>query len=708
MKGGLIMELNHNRLDEAALNEENELLMLRNKLMEVNENNVTSTESIDSLYLTYITLLGYGKEMELGMSYRLLSDQIVGISKMMNNTPFSVGKYLGFTLILSIWILKSQDWYNLDDLSSTEICNVIINLLVECCNDGNIISNEFRNVQQVCENLVTSDKSWIEEWGEPINSYFGTRINGEEETAGLIEMNDEIDLNIINIHSHIDFKMNKRRRLNGTISGEYEDEFKYIIFEITKINTESLNLLFDEEFSDNLFTAFQNINFQDITQKNIFFNKIFFFNSMICFYRCSGSFLKTTLLFKLPRGRYLLESGVEIVADHLLKNIIYSYQSNTSDETKRIEDQAILALDDISTILWLKTFEAKISIILEGKIKELSNESLEKQEVDKEYQKLELLDDHSELINKVFSKFIDYNLNKSDQIEFIPKIFNKIKVKQVKSILEVINTTFSIPFLSRNHFMAHYHASNISNKQIKNLFFNIGYFAQLSIENCFPELDIIIPTLKTYNSTIFLISRFGESSTKQLFIEELTNGLNHKLTSVDLIQKRIRELLFSDEKIELCNKSNTLHYSLFKFAYSIILDIKSIILKFNYNQKSSNSKMTKSSFVFNLTNTSSQNTLKFEKVIYYKIASFFYTLNFIKIILDSHSMDHKSPKKPLFIFIENFFLNFLSQGEIKQIYNFINNEINLYNTERKFFDPNLKFEIDFIKKSLSKFSNKSC
>ncbi|KAL3129168.1 hypothetical protein CHM_3g3490 [Cryptosporidium hominis] len=707
MKGSLIMELNHNRLVEVALNEENELLILRNKLMEVNESNVTSTESIDSLYLTYITLLGYGKEMELGLSYKLLSDKIVGISKMMDNTPFSIGKYLGFTLILSIWILKSQDWYNLDDLSSTDICNVIIKLLVECCNGENVISNEFRDKEK-CENLVTSDKSWIEEWGEPTNSYFGTRINGEEETVGLIEMNDEIDMNIINIQSHPDFKINKRRRLNGMISGEYEDGFKYIIFEITKINTESLNLLFDKEFSDDLFTAFQNINFQDITQKNIFFNKIFFLNSMICFYRCSGSFLTTALLFKLPRGRYLLESGVEMVADHLLKDIIYSYQGNTSDKTKRMEDHAILALDDISTILWFKTFEAKISIILEGKIQELSNESLEKQEVDKEYQKLELLNDHSELINKVFSKFIDYNLNQSNQIEFLPKIFNRIRVKQVKSILEVINTTFSIPFSSRNHFMAHFHASNISNKQILNLFFNIGYFAQLSIQNCFSEIDIIIPILKTYNSTIFLISRFGESSTKQLFIEELTNGLNHKLTSVDFIQKRIRDLLFSDGKIELCNKSNSLQYSLFKFAYCIILDIKSIILKFNYKQKSPDSKMTKSSLVFNRINTSSQNTFNFEKVIYYKIASFFYTINFINIILDRYSMDPKSQKKPLSIFIENFFLNFLSQDEIKQIYHFINNEINLYNTERKFFDPNLKFEIDFIKKYLSKFSNKNC
>ncbi|KAH8583703.1 uncharacterized protein ELE39_001449 [Cryptosporidium sp. chipmunk genotype I] len=707
MKGGWIMEFNQNDLVEIALNGENELLVLRNKLMEVNENNVTSTESIDSLYLTYITLLDYGKEMKLGLSYKLLSDKIVGISKMLNNTPFSIGKYLGFTLILSIWILKSQDWYNLDDLSSTDICNAIIKLLVECCNHENTISYEFRHGEEVYENLITSEKSWIEEWCEPSNYYFGTGINEEEEMAGLVQMNDKMDANVINIPSNTDFTINKRRKLNGTASGEYEDGFKYIIFEITKINIGSLNLLFDKKFSDDLFTAFQNINFQDIAQKNLFFSKIFFLNSMICFYRCSGSFLMTALVFKLPRGRYLLENGVEMVADHLLKEILYSYQNHTSDKVSTMEDNAILALDDISAILWFKTFEAKISIILENKIQELSNKFLEKQEVDKEYQKLELLNNHSDLINKVFSKFVDYNLNQQNQIEILPKIFNRIRIKLVKTILEAITTTFSIPFLSRNHFMAHFHTNNISNGQILNLFFNIGYLAQLSIQNCFSESDIIIQILKTYNSTIFLISRFGKSSTKQLFIEELSNGLNHKLTSVDLVHKKIRSLLFSDSQIELCNKPNSLHYSLFKFAYSIILDIKSIILKFNYKEKSSNSKITKSSLVFNRTCTSSQNTITFEKVIYYKIASLFYTLNFINIILDRYSMDPESTKKPLSIFIENFFLNFLSEPEIKQIYRFVNNEINLYNTETKFFDPNLKFEIEFIKKYLSKFSNKN-
>ncbi|OII74314.1 uncharacterized protein cubi_01158 [Cryptosporidium ubiquitum] len=700
------MEFNRDHLLGIALNGESELLVLRNKLMEVNENNVTSTESIDSLYLTYITLLSYGEEMELGLSYKLLSDKIVGISKMLNNTPYSIGKYLGFTLILSIWILKSQDWYNLDDLSSTDVCNVIIKLMVDCCNTEHAISYEFSQDEEH-ENLVISGKSWMDEWGEPSNSYFGSSIVEDEEIDGVVEIKNETDMNILNISNNADFTINKKRRLDGIVSGEYEDDFKYIVFEITKINIDSLNLLFEKRFSDDLFTTFQNINFKDNTQKNIFFNKIFFLNSIICFYRCSGSFLMTALVFKLPRGRYLLENGVEMVADHLLKEILYSYKKSAPDKVVAMEDNAILALDDISAILWFKTFEAKISTILENKIQELSNESLEKQEVDKEYQKMELLNNHSNLINKVFAKFIDYNLNRSNQIEFLPKIFNKIRIKLVKTILGAIHTTFSIPFISRNHFMAHFHIHDTSNGQILNLFFNIGYLAQLSIQNCFSEVDIIIQILKTYNSTIFLISRFGESSTKQLFIEELSNGLNHNLTPVDFIYQKLKSLLFSDKQIQLSNKSNALHYSLFKFAYSILLDIKSIILKFNYKQKSSNSKIINSSLIFNNVNTSSQNTIIFEKVIYYKIASLFYTLNFINIILDRYSMDSESSKKPLSIFIENFFLNFLSEPEIEQIYHFVNTEINLYNTEKKFFDPNLRFEIDFIKGYLSKFSNKN-
>lgn len=696
------MEDDQSHFGEVSLSGENELLMLRSKLMEVNESNVTSTESIDSLYLTYVTLLEHSEEMELGLSYRLLSDQIISISKMLKNTPYSISKYLGFTLILSIWILKSQDWYNLDDLSSTDVCDIIIKVIVDCCSYEGFCEASHNGVQ---ESLLASSKNWLDEWGEHSTSYFIPKFDEEEEvfkssSIGVVNAAGVNFLLDLPSRDDEDYPLSKKRRvMSGMPDCESDEDFKYVIFEITKVNLESLSLLFDKKFCDDLFTALQSIRFQDNTQKNTFFNNIFLLNSIICFYRCSGSFLVTALVFKLPRGRYLLESGVEMVADHLVKEMLYSYQNNSksSGEELTAEESSIFAIDNISAILWFKTFEARISILLENKIREILDESsVEVLEVDKEYQKMELLSSHSDLINKVFSKFMDFSLNRPSRVEFHPQIFQTIRVKLVKTVLGAIYTTFNIPFLSRNHFMAHFHINNFSDLQTLHIFFNIGYLAQLSVQNCFSEPDIIVQILKTYNCTVFLISRFGESSTKKLFIEELSNGLNCNLSPADTVHQNILSLLLSDEQVKSTKKPNAFHYSLFKFAYSTLLDIKSIIWELNYKRKYPNSKIINSS-----------NSHSSEKVIYCKIAAFFYTLNFIYIILDYYSLNPESPMKPLSTFIGNIFLNLLSESEIEQIHHFVNAEASLYNMERKFFDQNLGFEIEFIKGYLSKFNKKA-
>lgn len=694
------MEDAQNHFCEASMNGENELLMLRSKLMQVNESNVASTESIDSLYMTYVTLLEHSEEMELGLSYRLLSDQIVGISKMLDNTPYSIGKYMGFTLILSIWILKSQDWYNLDDLSSTDVCDVIIKIIVGCCSyEGPCEVSE----KEEQESVLASGKNWMDEWGELSTPYFAPKFD-EEETcrSPSICVGNATDVNLLGLSSSYDADYSplskKRRVVPGIVACDSEEDFKYVIFEITKANIESLSLLFDKKLSDDLFAALQSIRLQDSTQKNTFFNKIFLLNSMICLYRCSGSFLVTTLIFKLPRGRYLLESGVEVVADHLVKEILYSYQESerSSGEELTTEESSILAIDNISAILWFKTFEARISILLENKILEiLDDSSVEVPEVDKEYQKMELLSRHADLINKVFSKFMDFSLNRPSRAELYPQIFQTIRVKLVKTVLGAIYTAFSIPFPSRNHFMAHFHINNFSDSETLHLFFNIGYLAQLSVQNCFSELDIIAQILKTYNSTIFLISRFGESSTKKVFIEELSNGLNCNLSPVDAVHHNVLSLLLPEEPLKSAKTPNTLYYSLFKFAYSTLLDIKSTILKLDCKLKYSNSETTHS-----------PDSHSSEGAMYYKIAAFFYTLNFINIILDRYSTNPESPLKPLSTFIENFFANLLSEPEIEHIHRFVNSESNLYNTKRRFFDKNLGFEIEFIKGYLAKFDKK--
>ncbi|KAJ1615318.1 hypothetical protein OJ252_233 [Cryptosporidium canis] len=696
------MEVDQSHFLRVLPSGEDELLMLRSKLMEVNRDNVDATESIDSLYLTYATLLKYGGEMELGLSYKLLSDQIVGISKMLNDAPNSIGKYLGFTLILSIWILKSQDWCNLDDLSGTEICNAIIRIIIGCCDyRGACELDQGEDDQE----FLDSDIAWIYDWSEHSASCFTPNSSGEEDSCSSARLNDGSDVNLASFHRAHDYPVNKKRRVAGIVSGDSEEDFKYVVFEMTRANLQSISLLFDHNFGEELFAVLENIRFQDNHQKNTFFNKMLLLNSIICFYRCSGSFLTTALIFKLPRGRYLLESGVEVVAGRLVREILNSYLEGDSSEPFTAEEDSIFAIDNISAILWFKTFEAKISIILENKIQEISDESMEVQEVDKEYQKMEILNSHSSLINQILSKFTDLNLDGSNQIEPDMSIFGKVRVKLVETVLGAIYTTFSIPFASRNHFMAHFHIHKFPNAQVLELFFNIGFLAQLTTQNCLSELDIVAKILKVYNSTIFLISRFGESSTKQLIIEELSNGLNYSLAPVDLVGQNIRSLLLPDEKVQTGKNPNSFHYSLFKFAYSTLADIKSIISGPGCGQACSGPK-SRSSHSLGWTGPEARRPALLQRVAYQKIASLIYTLNYLNISLGRYLPDYESKKKPVALFIESFFRSSLSRQEIEQINRFVSAEISLYNMEGRFFEQNLGFEINFIKGYLSQF-NKS-
>ncbi|KAJ1608105.1 hypothetical protein OJ253_2073 [Cryptosporidium canis] len=694
------MEVDQSHFLKVFPSGENELLMLRSKLMEVNRDNVDATESIDSLYLTYATLLKYGEEMELGLSYKLLSDQIVGISKMLNDVPNSIGKYLGFTLILSIWILKSQDWYNLDDLSSTEICNAIIRIIIDCC--------DYRGICELDQGeddpeFLDSDITWIYDWSEHSASCFTSNSSGKEDSCSSTRLNDGSDANLPSFHRAHDYPVNKKRRGAGIVSEDSEEDFKYFVFEMTRANLQSISLLFDYNFGEELFAVLENIRFQDNHQKNTFFNKMLLLNSIICFYRCSGSFLMTALIFKLPRGRHLLESGVEVVAGRLVREILNSYLEGDSSEPFTAEENSIFVIDNISAILWFKTFEAKISIILENKIQEISDESMEVQDVDKEYQKMEILNSHSSLINQILSKFTDLNLDGSNQMEPEMNIFGKVRVKLVETVLGAIYTTFSIPFASRNHFMAYFHIHKFPNTQILELFFNIGFLAQLTTQNCLSELDIVAKILKVYNSTIFLISRFGESSTKQLIIEELSNGLNYSLTPVDLVNQNIRSLLLPDEKIQTGKNPNSFHYSLFKFAYSTLLDIKSIISRLGCDQTGSSPKSLSPNSL-GWTGPEAKRPVLLQRVVYQKIASFIYTLNYLNISFGRYLPDYESKKKPVALFIENFFRSSLSLQEIEQINRFVSAEISLYNVEGRFFEQNLGFEINFIKGYLSQFN----
>ncbi|KAF7458719.1 hypothetical protein HWI79_804 [Cryptosporidium felis] len=690
-----MLEVNSSCLLNGASGDDKELLGLREKLRQVNEDNATSLESIDSLYLTYSSLLSCRKEMELSLSYGLLSDKIVEISKIMCDMPLSVSRYLGLTLILSIWILKSEDWYNLDDVSGTEICNIIIRLVIDSC--GNQQMDFFTHAQDQLEDQLDTEESWISEWYGIADPYQHEQPDPDKtpnfapQVYDFGKLNESKKLRKPKIEQETKAK---RKKLDFIFESEHERELRYIIFEMTKRNMETISSLFDKEFTGQLFNTLENLNLQ----QNNLLNKILFLNSVICLYRCSGSFLFGALIFKLPRGKYLLESGFEIISSHFLKNMTLTYRGWSSKGTGLDDEYVVRAVDDISTVLWFKTLETKLSVILEKAVEEVTGESIEEQQVNREYQRLELLSTHSDLINEILTGFIDSLVDEPH----LPDFFSMLRRKLVKTILEAICTSFTIPYAHRNHFMAHFQANLFANHQLLDLFFNIGVLTQISTQNLTLSQEMDLQIFKTYLNTIYLISRFGDSSTKEFLIAELATGLGSTPTGFDEISYNVKSFLYSNiHPTSLERTSNYLPYFLFKSVHFMLANIKEAIVRESSSELTESEDSIHFPEIAKGKHSISSNSSN-GKVLYYKVASFVYTLNFIKILFSGYSKEVNSLKKNISNFIESVIIKALSETELKKIIKIINREFNLSELERQILDRNFGFEFEFVTNYLSK------
>ncbi|KAK6589341.1 hypothetical protein RS030_213329 [Cryptosporidium xiaoi] len=659
-----ILESEHG--EEANINPN--FVYLKGILEGINETNITSFESIDAMYLTHITLLEHKNESDMGVGYKLISDKVVDISRVLQELPFSISKYLGCVLIMSILIVKTEDWCNLDDVSNFNICNFILNSIVEYYN--NRVSIETNNVDdddlQLEEHFMSPSPIGSDEY----------RINENRKRT--------IELEIANL---------KKRRVLIKSKNKFNSEIVFII-DATIKNLESISSVIGNTLRMKLIAFFRDFEPEEGLSEGIFY-KLYIFNAIICFYRCSGSFLSKALSFKLPRGRYLIENGIGIISNFILKDMKIKNKKKLCSEFSSSSIFFII-IDYISMTLWFKIYIMRISIIVGNAMQEIvENYYLENCQVDKEYHRLELLNKHSELLTGIISNFIESNyLSTETGDNYFLILYRDVENILIKTTFEAIYSTFEVPLPYRNHFMMHFHVTEISNNHVLDLLYYIGYLVRLTIQEAiiYTDIDLIVYVLRTYLNIIYSITRFGDSSRKRMFTFYLSEGINVNFnTEMDKI-RIIIENFIGNKKVSIdSNKYKKSVFTFTKYCIYLAARIKNIL--------SGNLIDPNICQVLDIYSSS-----KKLQVFYYQVASLIYTVNFIGIMLSSDSSKQGDKRNENnYTFIEKIIIEFFSHDELKKIINLNQMVYNSHLTECQLFDNNFVFEFKFIQKHLIKY-----
>ncbi|KAH8741430.1 hypothetical protein FG386_003277 [Cryptosporidium ryanae] len=646
-----------------------DFLYLKGELEKINESNIKSFVSIDVIYLTYIKLLKHKNKPHMHVGYRLISDRIVAISKILQEMPFSISKYLGCLLIMSIIIAKTEDWCNLNDLSNFNLCNFILNSIAEYYDNKLPVETDGTESYEV---------KCVEHFIKPscISSGYNC-VNLNQKMSICIE-----DTNL------------KRKRMSIRSKSKLDSEI-ILIIDTTIKNLDSITSIIGEDLKIELISFIRELKLKEDLRKDIFY-KLYILNAIICFYRCSGSFLSKALSFKLPRGRYLIENGIGTISNFILKDMKIQNNKKLNSEFSP-SSFFFIAIDYISMILWFKIYITRISLIVENSMQDIAEKYyFEDCKVNKEYYKLELLNNHSEILSNVISNFIERrNLNSEIEDNSFLALLKAIENILVKTAFEAIYTTFDIPLDYRNHFMMHFYITEISNNQVLNLIYHIGHLVKLTAQGniVYTDIDMIIYIFRAYLGIIYSITRFGDSSTKKMFINYLSEGINTNFCpEMDKIISNTESFIWNKPLDLNSNKYRKPLFAFTKYCLYMATRLKGALSENLINEK-----------MFN--NISNYNiSTKNLRVLYYEIASLIYTINFIGIISSDYSNKEKYKKDVgNCTFIEKIIIGIFSYNELKKILDLNQIVYSDQGAEKLLLNNNFNFEFKFIQKKIIKY-----